>query len=109
MKGERKMATSKPKLVIMNSKDIVATAIAKLAAGTEICVNYNGHPLTLTLTQDIPFGHKVALRDIKKGETIVKYGESIGVATQDIAQGEHTHTQNVESCRGRGDKESVFL
>ncbi len=98
------MAKIKPKLVVINAKDIVATAIEKLAAGTEVSLDYQGQPLIIKLLSNISFGHKVALRDIKKGETIVKYGESIGVATQDIAKGEHVHTQNVESCRGRGDK-----
>ena len=98
------MANMKPKLVVMNSKDIVATAIEKLEAGTEVSLDYQGQPLLLKLLSNIPFGHKVALRDIKKDETIVKYGESIGIATRNIARGEHVHTQNVESCRGRGDK-----
>jgi altronate dehydratase small subunit len=98
------MAEMKPKLVVINSKDMVATAIEQLEAGTEVCLNYQEQPLIIKLLSNISFGHKVALRDIKKGETIVKYGESIGVATQDIARGEHAHTQNVESCRGRGDK-----
>ncbi len=45
----------------------------------------------------IPAGHKVALRDIKKGETIIKYGEIIGRATKDILEGEWIHTHNVKS------------
>ena len=40
-------------------------------------------------------GHKYALRDIKKGENIIKYGNPIGHATADIAAGEHVHTHNV--------------
>jgi len=99
------MIISKPRLVIMNDKDMVATAIEKLEAGTEVSLNYNGQRTVLKVVSDIPFGHKAALRDIKKGEIVLKYGESIGVATQDIAKGEHAHTQNIESCRGRGDKE----
>lgn len=46
---------------------------------------------------DIPAGHKYALKDIKKGETIIKYGQIIGRATCDIKKGDWVHTQNVKS------------
>ena len=49
-------------------------------------------------------GHKLALRDIKAGEDIIKYGYAIGHATEDIKEGEHVHTHNLESKRGRGFK-----
>jgi len=42
-------------------------------------------------------GHKYALVDIKKGENIIKYGNPIGHATQDIKKGEHVHTHNVKT------------
>ncbi len=45
----------------------------------------------------IPAGHKYALRTIACGETVIKYGEIIGRATQDIAEGEWVHTHNVKS------------
>ena len=42
-------------------------------------------------------GHKYALRDIKKGENIIKYGNPIGHATEDIKKGEHVHSHNVKT------------
>lgn len=48
-------------------------------------------------TDKIPAGHKYALRNIKAGEYIIKYGEIIGRATQDIQEGEWVHTHNVRS------------
>lgn len=42
-------------------------------------------------------GHKIALRDIKKGEDVIKYGYPIGYATEDIKEGEHIHTHNVKT------------
>ncbi|MBQ6832640.1 MAG: altronate dehydratase [Oscillospiraceae bacterium] len=42
-------------------------------------------------------GHKYALRDIAKGENVIKYGQPIGHATQDIAKGEHVHTHNLKT------------
>lgn len=57
--------------------------------------------ISLTKTQDglsipanIPFGHKVALREIRSGEPIIKYGVPIGVATNDISPGMHVHVHN---------------
>jgi len=48
-------------------------------------------------TENIPFGHKMALRDIKSGEDIIKYGYPIGHATTDIKAGSHVHTQNLKT------------
>ena len=53
--------------------------------------------------QEIPYGHKIALADIPAGSTVLKYGLSIGNATQEIRRGDHVHIHNVESNRGRGD------
>lgn len=51
----------------------------------------------LKASGDIPAGHKYALRDIMKGETVIKYGQIIGRATCDIKSGEWVHTHNVKS------------
>lgn len=47
------------------------------------------------LPSGVPAGHKVALRPIRKGEKVIKYGQCIGIAAQDIARGEHVHTHNL--------------
>ncbi len=47
--------------------------------------------------QKIPFGHKIALCNIKKGENIIKYGFPIGHATYDIKKGSHVHVHNMET------------
>ena len=47
---------------------------------------------------DVPVGHKLALRDIRAGEKIVKYGFPIGVAVRDIAKGEWVHTHNTRTA-----------
>ena len=51
----------------------------------------------LVASGDIPAGHKYALCDIKKGETVIKYGQIIGRATTDIKKGDWVHTHNVKS------------
>jgi (2R)-sulfolactate sulfo-lyase subunit alpha len=48
---------------------------------------------------DVPIGHKVALVDIKKGDTVWKYGQDIGKAVADIKKGEHVHTHNLKTKR----------
>jgi len=55
--------------------------------------------LTIRAMDDIPLGHKVALSDIEKGETILKYGQDIGKAIADIRQGQHAHVHNLKTKR----------
>jgi altronate dehydratase small subunit len=62
-----------------------------------------GRRESLTLSDDIPYGHKIALRDLKKGDEIVKYGHVIGVASKDIQKGDYVHIHNLDALRGRGD------
>lgn len=50
----------------------------------------------LRLIGSIPFGHKAASRDIASGESVIKYGVEIGVASRTIQSGEHVHVHN---CR----------
>ena len=52
---------------------------------------------------DVPYGHKIAVRDIQMGEPILKYGERIGAASADIQKGEYVHIHNMVAMRGRGD------
>ena len=52
---------------------------------------------SVTAQEDISFGHKIALREIKTGEDIVKYGCVIGTAVSDIQPGEWVHTHNVRT------------
>jgi len=58
---------------------------------------------SLTVLEDIPFGHKIALKNLQKGDKVVEYGEIIGVATQDIPKGAHVHIHNLRSLRWGGE------
>lgn len=91
--------------IVVDQKDNVATALRHLETGSSIQVEIEGHTIGVTLSQAIPLGHKFALKDIKVGEPIIKYGEIIGLATKRIRPGEHTHVHNVEGLRGRGDRQ----
>ena len=57
----------------------------------------------ITVHGDVPYGHKIAVKDIEKGAPIMKYGESIGRASRDIKKGDYVHVHNLEAMRGRGD------
>ncbi len=89
----------------VNDKDNVATIFANgITDGTEVEIrDKKGNAETVTVIGDVPYGHKIAVRDIKKGELINKYGEEIGIATKDIKKGEYVHVHNLDSMRGRGD------
>lgn len=77
------------KSIIINPLDNVAVALCDLKKGqTEQGV---------TLKEDITKGHKFALKDIKSGEHILKYGNPIAYATADIKEGCHVHTHNVHT------------
>lgn len=93
------------KIFVIDETDNVATVVVEpLGKGDEVQTNGRITDLVLTANQDIAYGHKIALREIKKGEIVLKYGLSIGTAIQDIRAGDHVHIHNVESNRGRGDK-----
>lgn len=89
--------------VVANEKDNVATAVKDLRKGEEILLDINGKEMKVVLNEDIPFGHKFAIADIKKGGDIIKYAEEIGIATREIKKGDYVHVHNIESKRGRGD------
>ncbi len=89
--------------ILLNDKDNVAVAVKDLKSGEKVKIKGQKKPKEIKITEEIPFGHKLALMEIKKGANIKKYGEVIGRATQDIESGDHVHIHNVESTRGRGD------
>ena len=55
--------------------------------------------ITFNAKSDIPIGHKLAVRAIAAGDTIIKYGIDIGKAVKDISAGEHLHVHNVKTKR----------
>ena len=87
----------------IKEEDNVATALHDLAPDRETTIQINDEEERLAVVEPIPFGHKVAIKDIAQGEHIIKYGEVIGRATKHIKAGAHAHVHNVESLRGRGD------
>ncbi len=83
----------------IDPRDTVAVSLGTLSPGQQVNVGNR----VIDVSQDIPFGHKVAVAAMAQGDWVIKYGEKIGVASIDIRPGEHVHTHNLESSRGRGD------
>ena len=92
---------SKSKAILIHDKDSVATAIVSMKAGSTVTLDIQGRKEKIKLLSSIPMGHKFALRDIRQGEDVIKYGEPIGKTTAAIARGEHVHVHNLVSHRGR--------
>jgi altronate dehydratase len=86
-------------VLVISGRDNVATALEPLEAGRTVTVKN----ATVVVAEAIPRGHKIALRAIRSGDAVIKYGSPIGTASCDIEPGAHVHTHNVASSRGRGD------
>jgi (2R)-sulfolactate sulfo-lyase subunit alpha len=89
-----------PQLLVHDKKDTVGVVVIEgLKAGTNMfcVVTENNSSFKLKSRMNVPIGHKIALTDIKKGDTIWKYGQDIGKAVADIKKGEHVHVHNVKT------------
>ena len=91
-----------PQLLVHDRKDTVGVVVIEgLKKGADmLCVvTHDNSSFKLKSKMDVPIGHKVALTDIKKGDTIWKYGQDIGIAKKKIGKGEHVHVHNVKTKR----------
>ncbi len=80
----------------IHQNDNVAVALTPLEKGKHVTVAGD----EITLIEDIPQGHKFALKEIKAGEEIIKYGFRIGFASQDIPKGGWIHVHNIKTSLG---------
>lgn len=92
-----------PRALVLNKSDNVATLIDSGKAG-DACALQGEANGTIKLLSDIPFGHKVCVKETAAGADVLKYGQMVGKASKAIKPGEHVHVHNVESARGRGDQ-----
>lgn len=81
----------------INSKDNVVVALSDLAAGTEIVVDGR----SITLKDDVPAGHKIALQDFHTGDVVVKYGFPIGSLKKDRAEGSLINEKYIRTLLGK--------
>jgi altronate dehydratase small subunit len=90
---------TKPQAIALDAEDNVAALLQDAAASAAVSYRSGLATGEVALKEAIKFGHKVALRPIRRGEKVVKYGKPIGYATQDILPGEHVHIHNVRGLR----------
>ena len=91
---------SQPDLIIHDEKDNVGVVvIEKTKKGQECnaCIMENDKTIKVNSTNEVPLGHKIALQDLKEGDTILKYGHDIGKVVKSIKKGEHVHVHNVKT------------
>jgi (2R)-sulfolactate sulfo-lyase subunit alpha len=91
-----------PHLLVHDKKDTVGVVVVEgLTAGTDmLCVvTADNSQFTLKSKMDVPIGHKIALVDIRSGDTVWKYGHDIGKAVTNIGKGEHVHVHNLKTKR----------
>lgn len=91
-----------PDFLVHEKADIVGVVVvedAKKGKQLEGWLMADNSTFKVASKDNIPLGHKVALKDIKKGDTIIKYGHDIGKAIADIPKGSHVHVHNVKTKR----------
>ena len=88
--------------VVHEPGDVVGVVVVEnIKAGTELTgwVIEGDTTLTIKSESDIPIGHKIALKPLVAGDTVIKYGVDIGKVVAPIKKGEHLHVQNVKTKR----------
>ncbi|MHA1914831.1 MAG: UxaA family hydrolase [Promethearchaeota archaeon] len=84
----------KTTFIIMNPDDNCATSLTDISKDDEVELDTGS---TIKVNQNIPLGHKFALHKITRGDLVRKYGEIIGVATDNIEPGDWVHVHNIKS------------
>jgi (2R)-sulfolactate sulfo-lyase subunit alpha len=89
------------RFLVHDKQDTVGVAVEDIQKGEEITgLTLDGQArISIPATMDIPLGHKVALKDFKPGEVVVKYGEKIGIVVAEIHKGDHVHVHNLKTTR----------
>jgi (2R)-sulfolactate sulfo-lyase subunit alpha len=87
--------------LVHDTRDNVGVAAVDIEAGQVVAgaTLDNGQRLQVTAGEAIPLGHKIALKDLKVGDTVIKYGEDIGKVVANIRTGEHVHVHNLKTKR----------
>jgi (2R)-sulfolactate sulfo-lyase subunit alpha len=88
--------------------DSVAVATDDLESGEEVVGRFldGSGEITVRVRDQVPLGHKIALRGQPAGSEVIEYGIAIGEATADIEAGDHVHVHNLRSIRWRDPQDS---
>lgn len=87
------MSNTDNRLIVLSADDTVVVVRCAIAEGETVQIG----DTVATLTQAVTLGHKLARCAMQTGDSVLKYGVSIGSATQDIAVGDHVHLHNMKS------------
>jgi len=87
--------------LVHEKADNVGVATVDLKAGEVATGLYmdSQAPAEVKALKDIPLGHKIALADLKVGDTVIKYGNDIGKVVGEIKKGDHVHVHNLKTRR----------
>jgi (2R)-sulfolactate sulfo-lyase subunit alpha len=88
--------------VLHDAKDTVAVVVVEgVKAGTPMTgwIMDEDRMINVQAQQDIPIGHKVALKDMAVGDTVLKYGIDMGKVVASIKTGQHAHVHNIKTKR----------
>ena len=91
---------SQTDLIIHDEKDNVAVVVIETTKKGQDCsawIMENDKTVNINSISDIPLGHKIALKDLNEGDTILKYGHDIGKVIKPIKKGDHVHVHNVKT------------
>ncbi len=91
---------SQPDLIIHDEKDNVGVVVVETTKKGQECsawIMENDKTAKVNSINEVPLGHKIALQDLKEGDTILKYGHDIGKVVKSIKKGEHVHVHNVKT------------
>ena len=89
-------------VVLHDAADTVAVAVVEgIRAGAELTawIMDDDRTVSITALQDIPMGHKIAMKDMNVGDTVLKYGVDIGKVVASAKVGEHAHVHNIKTKR----------
>lgn len=87
------MNTFPPPFIHLHPDDTIYVLIRAIAAGEVLVID----GVEYTIEQPLSLGHKIAACDMAVGDQVLKYGVSIGLASQAIRRGEHVHLHNLKS------------
>ena len=91
---------SQPDLIIHDEKDNVEVVVIETTKKGQECnawIMENDKTIKVSSTNEVPLGHKIALKDLNEGDTILKYGHDIGKVVKAIKKGDHVHVHNVKT------------
>lgn len=91
-----------PDFIVHDKADTVGVAVVEtIRPNTQVTgwIMETDETVTMTALDAVPLGHKIALGDIRSGDTVLKYGYDVGRAVADIPKGRHVHVHNLKTKR----------